>query len=354
LKKEFFVREGLKVYEQKNAIYSSVDLGEYYIDESKFKELKRFEIKEGDFILSCSGTIGRIYQIPNRFEKGIINQALLIIRLNPDRCFPKYFYYQFVSDLVQNKVIDDTQGGAMKNLVGMSEFRKAPIFLPPTLTEQKEIANALSDVDALIRSLEKLISKKKAIKQGAMQELLTPKCEWEKVQVKDISIVGRGRVISHKEIDQSKNKTYPVYSSQTTNDGIMGYIDTFDFEGEYISWTTDGEKAGTVFYRNGRFNCTNVCGTIKLKKDNAKFVSYLLGTIAPKKVSKNLANPKLMNDPMKRITLFLPNITDQIRISKILSDMDLEIEVLVSKKEKYHQIKQGMMQELLTGKTRLV
>ena len=82
LKKEFFVPYGYKVYEQKNAIYSDVTLGRYYIDYLKFNELRRFEIKESDFIISCSGTIGKICQIPQNFEKGIINQALLKVTLN--------------------------------------------------------------------------------------------------------------------------------------------------------------------------------------------------------------------------------------------------------------------------------
>ncbi len=79
LKKEYFTKTGYKVYEQKNAIYQSVELGKYYISEEKFQELKRFEIKPNDYIISCSGTIGRLFQIPETAPKGLINQALLII-----------------------------------------------------------------------------------------------------------------------------------------------------------------------------------------------------------------------------------------------------------------------------------
>ena len=88
---------------------------------------------------------------------------------------------------------------------------------------------------------------------------------WEQFKIKDIASIGRGRVISSIEISQQENPLYPVYSSQTSNEGIMGYLDNFMFEGEYISWTTDGANAGTVFYRNGKFNCTNVCGLLKLR-----------------------------------------------------------------------------------------
>ena len=172
LKKEFFVKSGYKVYEQKNAIYKSVKLGNYYIDHNKFKELSRFEIKKDDFILSCSGTIGKIYRIPLIFEKGVINQALLIIRLNKEVVSHSYFNHVFQFDTIQSKIIDDTQGGAMKNLVGMSEFRNTEIPLP-TLSEQTRIATILSDMDAEIEALEQKLSKARQIKQGMMQELLT-------------------------------------------------------------------------------------------------------------------------------------------------------------------------------------
>lgn len=224
----------------------------------------------------------------------------------------------------------------------------------PQFKEQQAIVEVLSDTDHWITSLEDLIAKKRLIKQGAMQKLLTPKDDWEVKKIREIAKVGRGRVISHKEINSSQLKKYPVYSSQTTNNGVMGFIDTYDFDGEYVTWTTDGEKAGTVFHRIGRFNCTNVCGTIKLVNDNPKFICYILGTVASKHVSRNLANPKLMNEPMKNIELAIPSLLEQERIANILSDMDAEIETLEQKLAKAKQIKQGLMQELLTGRIRLV
>src|SRR5690606_5969296 len=172
LKKELLVKSGYKVYEQKNAIYKSVKLGNYYIDHNKFKELSRFEIKKDDFILSCSGTIGKIYRIPLIFEKGVINQALLIIRLNKEVVSHSYFNHVFQFDTIQSKIIDDTQGGAMKNLVGMSEFRNTEIPLP-SISEQERIATILSDMDAELEALEQKLSKARQIKQGMMQELLT-------------------------------------------------------------------------------------------------------------------------------------------------------------------------------------
>ena len=263
-----------------------------------------------------------------------------------------FYFFKYFQNNFYNRIMQMTAKSSVDS-VRMETIADMQIPLPP-LTEQEAIASALSDADAWIESLEQLIAKKRLIKQGAMQTLLTPKEDWEVKKVREIAKVGRGRVISHKEINGSQTKKYPVYSSQTTNNGIMGFIDTYDFDGEYVTWTTDGEKAGTVFHRMGKFNCTNVCGTIKLVKDNAKFISYILGTITPKHVSRNLANPKLMNEPMKNIELPIPSLSEQKRIARILSDMDAELEALATQLDKARQMKQGMMQELLTGRTRLV
>src|SRR6266700_1058899 len=116
----------------------------------------------------------------------------------------------------------------------------------------------------------------------------------------------------------------------------------------------DWENAGTVFYRHGRFNCTNVCGTIKLRKHNSLFVSKILGILDKRYVSKNLANPKLMNDVAKQILVPLPpTLHEQTAIAAALSDVDALIASLDQLIAKKRDIKQATMQQLLTGKTRL-
>ena len=101
----------------------------------------------------------------------------------------------------------------------------------------------------------------------SVKKKLKIESKWDVVKIKEICDIGRGRVISRKYIDLNSGQ-YPVYSSQTKNNGVFGFINTFDFDGEYVTWTTDGENAGTCFYRSGKFNCTNVCGTLKSKMDN--------------------------------------------------------------------------------------
>ncbi len=138
--------------------------------------------------------------------------------------------------------------------------------------------------------------------------------KWKLVKVANICDIGRGRVINQKEI-KANFGTYPVYSSQTTNDGIFGYLSTYDFDGEYVTWTTDGANAGTVFYRNGKFNCTNVCGTLKAIQNsiNLKYATHFLNKVAKRHVSY-VGNPKLMNEDMGKIQIPLPPIEVQEKI----------------------------------------
>jgi type I restriction enzyme S subunit len=94
----------------------------------------------------------------------------------------------------------------------------------------------------------------KSVKVDWIDEI--PK-HWDKMKISHYFKIGRGRVISKGEIADNKGE-YPVYSSQTENNGVLGFLNSYDFEGDYITWTTDGANAGTVFRRKGKFNCTNV------------------------------------------------------------------------------------------------
>lgn len=172
--------------------------------------------------------------------------------------------------------------------------------------------------------------------------------EWQAFLVQDIFEIGRGRVINQIEIDTHPGH-YPVYSSQSFDDGIMGRIDTYDFDGDYLTWTTDGAYAGTVFHRRGKFNCTNVCGTLKAdyNKVSLQFFLYHLGNISKRYVSY-VGNPKLMNDVMANVAITVPPLPEQRRIAHILSTIDSVIEKTQSAIDKYKAIKQGMLHDLFT------
>lgn len=170
--KNIFVERGYKVYEQRNAIYETVEKGDYFIDSLKFRELERFRVRPGDFIVSCSGTIGCIYQIPDGAPDGVINQALLKISLNTEKVNHRYFLAVFRSNAFQERIKENSHGGAMQNLVGMDVFSETKFQLPPK-AEQEAIAAVLCDIDAEIATLEAKLSKARQVKQGMMRELLT-------------------------------------------------------------------------------------------------------------------------------------------------------------------------------------
>ncbi|HAN8111284.1 TPA: restriction endonuclease subunit S [Escherichia coli] len=139
-------------------------------------------------------------------------------------------------------------------------------------------------------------------------EKLLDGVEVEWLPLGEVSALRRGRVMSKGYLTENFGP-YPVYSSQTANNGKIGSINTFDFDGEYISWTTDGANAGTVFYRTGKFSITNVCGLITLKNKYPliyKFLFYWLTIEAKKHVYSGMGNPKLMSHQVENIPVPVP------------------------------------------------
>ena len=159
-----------------------------------------------------------------------------------------------------------------------------------------------------------------------LDELIKKLCpngvEYKEVQ--NICDISRGKVMSKDYISENVGK-YPVYSSQTENNGVLGCIATYDYEGEYLTWTTDGANAGTVFYRVGRFNITNVCGLLKVKTEqiDTRYLYYILSKRAPKYVSRGMGNPKLMSNVMARIKVAVPPLEVQQEIVHILDSFTL-------------------------------
>ena len=165
-------------------------------------------------------------------------------------------------------------------------------------------------------------------------ELCPEGVEWKKLG--EVCEIERGRVISKEDLKKNIG-IYPVFSSQTTNNGEIGKINTFDFDGEFVTWTTDGANAGTVFYRNGKFSITNVCGLIKIddtKILNYKFLYYWLSIEAKKHVYYGMGNPKLMSNQVNKIPIPLPPLPIQEEIVKILDTFtELEAELEARRKQ---------------------
>lgn len=156
----------------------------------------------------------------------------------------------------------------------------------------------------------------------------------------EVANIVRGKVISKGYIKDNFGE-YPVYSSQTENNGKLGCISTYDFNGEYLTWTTDGANAGTIFYRNGKFSITNVCGLIdvKSKKILVKFLYYFLSIVSKRYVNYGMGNPKLMSNVMSKILIPVPPLPVQeeiVRILDVFTELTEELtEELTSRNKQY-------------------
>lgn len=272
-----------------------------------------------DVIIPCSGEtaidISTARCVP--FDNILVGGDLNIIRLKNDD--GGFFAYQ-LNGTRKKDIARVAQGVSVVHLYG-ENLKQIRVYYPNT-EEQKKITRLLSLIDERIATQNKIIEDLKRLKSAISKKLLCND-KWTTYKIQDIAEIGRGRVISSVEIDRQKNPLYPVYSSQTSNNGIMGYLDNYMFDGEYITWTTDGANAGTVFYRKGKFNCTNVCGTLKIQpKFDCYFVSLVLQQATQKYVSSNLANPKLMNNTMASIKIRMPNIETQKQLSKVFQTLD--------------------------------
>ncbi|UQF19810.1 restriction endonuclease subunit S (plasmid) [Vagococcus lutrae] len=176
--------------------------------------------------------------------------------------------------------------------------------------------------------------------------------DWEQRKVKDIFRVTRGYVLAATKTvkDKSNLMPYPVYSSQTKDQGLMGYYNDYLYENA-ITWTTDGANAGTVNYREGKFYCTNVCGVLISEEGYAnKMVSEALNQVAWKHVSK-VGNPKLMNNVMSEVSITIPkNLEEQKEISTFINKIDNLITLHQRKLEALEKTKKSFLQKMFPKK----
>ena len=178
---------------------------------------------------------------------------------------------------------------------------------------------------------------------------------WKEIKIGDIFKVTRGNVLSSALVSSEKSNgyTYPVFSSQTKDDGLMGYYNEFLFE-DAITWTTDGANAGTVHFRKGKFYCTNVCGVLLNSYGYAnRCIAEILGRVSKRYVTY-VGNPKLMNNVMSEICIYIPSLAEQSHIDDFLLVLDKKIEKqrqLVDSLKKY---KRGVFEAIFSRKLRLV
>ena len=169
LKKEIFVASGYAVYEQQHAIYSDFSSFRYHITAEKFHELRRFAVAANDIIMSCSGTMGKFAIIPDGAAPGVINQALLKLTTNSS-CDTRFLKAVLELPSVQEKLLSQSAGGAIQNVVSVDQIKALPLRLPSG-DEQQAVVDCLSSLDALITAETQKLEALKTHKKGLMQQL---------------------------------------------------------------------------------------------------------------------------------------------------------------------------------------
>ena len=209
LKKEIFVCEGFVVYEQQHAIYKRFNDARYYIDQNKYEELEAFKVEEGDLIISCSGTIGKIAEVPKGFKPGIINQALLKVTLDQSKVLNKYFIHLFEGEKIQNQLFSMSHGTGLKNFPPMAVVKSIKVPLPP-LEEQKKIAAILDAADEYRQKTKALIDKYDQLTQSLFLDMfgdpVTNPKGWQRFQLKEF-----GKIIT----GNTPSKKHPEYYDQS-------------------------------------------------------------------------------------------------------------------------------------------
>jgi len=261
---------------------------------------------------------------------------------------PKFIYYKFLQ--VEWCSYNEASGVPSLNA---KTIEKIELSFPPTKTEQTAIANALSDADLYIESLEKLIAKKQKIKQGAMQQLLKPKPHWEIKKLGEIAEIYTGKKNNQDKVDDG---LYPFF----VRSQAIERINSYSFEGEAILIPGEGNIGKIFHYIDGKFDYhQRVYKISDFKK--GYFPKYIYRYISEYFGRHALENSvKAAVDSLRLPTFqvfeipFPPTLEEQEEIAQTLSDIDSEITTLTKKLTKAKAIKQGMMQQLLTGKIRLI
>ncbi len=375
---EVYVESGIAFLRSQNIYDDGLRIDDVsYITNEINEQMKSSQVKPKDILINITGaSIGRSCIIPATLKIANINQHMLFFRFKSNHVdfIAKYLKSNYIKEY-----INSVQSGTSKEALNMRQALNFPLLVP---TEKEQtlivyfLVNKTTSIEKKISLLQTKITYYKELRKSLINETVcrglnknAPLKEsgikyigkipthWVTKRVKDIFNIGRGRVIGQEELID--NGLYAVYSSQTENDGCLGYINTYDFKKAVLTWTTDGVNAGTVFIRGGKFNCTNVCGTLHPKKSTSvlDYLKYALqqSTTHNKRIDTNGA--KIMNNEMAIIHIAFPPHKEQNEIANyldhktqtidsILKNITLQIEAL-------KELRKTLINDVVTGKLKV-
>ena len=376
LKKEMLLSDGVyRVYGQENVYARDFNIGDRYLTREHFNRLNSCEILPGDFVMSTMGTIGKCAIVPTTIQRVIMYSHLIRLRFDEKKVRSDYILqlfsdqFHYLSDQTSRLAV----GGIMDGLsVGI--VSRLNVIYPESIEEQGKIIKTLSEVDKLISDQQKLIRKKKDIRQGAMQMLVTGKkrlpgyyADFEHFTIGELGSLAKMSI----NPCQEPKTIFDEYSMPAFDDGakpqqMLGEL----MLSSRIKLTPNTLLFNKLNVRQRRVwlvkDCSNnsVCSSEFLPYKSEKIdLSFLKQLLLTDKVTKDFEDMSSgTSNSQQRITpsdflkyeISIPSLEEQRKIALILFDMDTEIQRLEEKLSKYQKVKQGMMEELLTGKVRLM
>lgn len=348
----------------------------HFVNKERYAQDKNIQIRVGDILITKDGTIGKIVYVDKLPLPATLNSGVFVIRPKDKAYLPIFMFYIFKSFYFRD-FLNKLVAGSTINHLYQKDFESFNFPLPQKRTEQTAIATALNDVDALIQKLEQLIAKKRNIKTGVMQELLTPKEGWKSTTVEEIGKPYGGLSGKSKADFQGGNCPYIPFMNIMSNP----IIDSSYFDSVRIGASENQQKAekGNLFFNASsetpeelgmcsvlledipNLYLNSFCFGFRLfkeEKNDGLYLIYYFRSNYGRKIFYTLAQGATRHNLSKnnflKIEIQIPEPDEQVRIAIILHDMDNEIQALEKQLEKYRMLKQGMMQVLLTGKIRLI
>ncbi len=348
------------------------------VPEAVVRRLPQYVLKKGDIVFGRKGGVERSALIRAEQEGWFLGSDGISVRPVAG-CHSEYLGLQFQSSRVKEWLLQNAIGTTMPSL-NQSILGSVVIPLPPTKAEQQAIAEALSDADALIEALEQLLTKKRQIKQGAMQELLTGQKrlpgfagEWFTVKAGEVGCFSGGNGFPTRfqglsageypffkvsDMNSIGNETFLDNANNYIDEGVRRQLGAKSFPKHSIVFAKVG---AAVFLERkkvlSKVSCLDnnmAAFVVDASRADWRFVHFSFLSINFGSFVSTTALPSLSGKTLSEIDLQLPPIEEQTAIATILSDMDTELAALETRLAKARQLKQGMMQELLTGRIRLV
>ena len=351
-----------------------------YVSKWRYDQDTNIQIKEGDVLISKDGTIGKVAFLNSIPGPGTLNSGVFVVRPKQEDIVNQAYLSWIFKSIWFKSFIDQLTAGSTINHLYQKDFVKFQLVYPKDKSEQTRIATALSNIDALISELGKLIEKKRAIKQGAMQQLLTGKKRlkgfaepWREKKLGEDATILRGgspRPIEDYITDSQDGLNWIKIGDVKPDDKYFRKT-AEKIKKEGLTKTRQVKKGDFILSNSmsfGRPYILDIDGCIHdgwlviqdyQETYDMQFLYYVLCSDGVKDqyiaMAAGSSVQNLNKEKVANVILNAPaSLEEQSAIASVLSSMDEEISSLEAKREKYTSIKQGMMQQLLTGKIRLI